>query len=231
MRHDVVEDMVNAHMPPRSFPEQWDTDGLKIEFHRVFNVEPPIDAWLQEDGISETEVGERLQRVAEDYMAARAAKFGPEPMRWLEKNMLLQTVDQQWKDHLHQLDHLRQTVTLRAYGQRDPLNEYKSEAFEMFESLMNRVRVDVCEMLAHVEIRFDEPPPPPKEPFTRHPMQATHLDPQTGENEMDYAAAGQRGFDKDDPSTWGRVPRNAPCPCGSGQKYKRCHGAIASAAS
>jgi preprotein translocase subunit SecA len=152
-------------------------------------------------------------------------------MTWLEKNMLLQTVDTQWKDHLLQLDHLRQTVSLRAYGQRDPLNEYKSEAFEMFQAMMGRVRTEVTLLMSHIEIRFDELPEEDIRPEPR--IQATHLDPRTGENEFDAAremlTAPSRGLDKDDPSTWGRVSRNAPCPCGSGKKYKHCHGAFANA--
>jgi preprotein translocase subunit SecA len=232
MREDVVQNILHTHIPPRSFPEQWDTEGLRIEFHRVFNFEPPIGEWLKEDGISEIEIGDRLDKLVNAYMAERAERFGPQAMNWLEKNMLLQTVDTQWKDHLLQLDHLRQTVSLRAYGQRDPLNEYKSEAFEMFQAMMGRVRTEVTLLMSHMEIRFGDTPP---EEDLRPPqrMQATHLDPLTGENEFDAArdmlTAPNRGFDKDDQGTWGRVSRNAPCPCGSGKKYKHCHGAFASA--
>jgi preprotein translocase subunit SecA len=231
MREDVVQNILHTHIPPRSFPEQWDTEGLRIEFHRVFNFEPPIAEWLTEDGISEIEIGDRLDKLVNAYMTERSERFGPQAMTWLEKNMLLQTVDTQWKDHLLQLDHLRQTVSLRAYGQRDPLNEYKSEAFEMFQAMMGRVRTEVTLLMSHIEIRFDEPPEEDLRPEPR--MQATHLDPRTGENEFDAAremlTAPNRGFDKDDQSTWGRVSRNAPCPCGSGKKYKHCHGAFASA--
>jgi preprotein translocase subunit SecA len=228
MREDVVLHVLHQYIPPRSFPEQWNTEGLRVEFHRIFNIDPPIAEWLQEDGISEVEIGDRLLKVANGYMAERTERFGEPAMRWLEKNMLLQTVDTQWKDHLLQLDHLRQTVTLRAYGQRDPLNEYKSEAFEMFEDMMNRVRNETTLLLSHVEIRFDTPP---EEDFRPEPRgEATHLDPLTGENEMALdALRGKRQVDKNDPSTWGRVPRNAACPCGSGLKYKRCHGALETA--
>ncbi len=228
MREDVVLHVLHQHIPPRSFPEQWDTEGLRVEFHRVFNLEPPIAEWLTEDGISEIEIGERLQQLVDAHVTERAGRFGPKAMIWLEKNMLLQTVDSQWKDHLLQLDHLRQTVSLRAYGQRDPLNEYKSEAFEMFEAMMGRVRTDTTLLLSHVEIRFDEPP---QEDLRQPPRgQATHLDPVTGENEMTLdALRNRREANKSDPDTWGRVARNAPCPCGSGKKYKHCHGAFANA--
>ncbi len=228
MREDTVLQVLHQHIPPRSFPEQWDTEGLRVEFHRVFNFEPPIAEWLQEDGISEVEIGERLQKLVDAFMAERAERFGPKAMNWLEKNMLLQTVDSQWKDHLLQLDHLRQTVTLRAYGQRDPLNEYKSEAFEMFEAMMGRVRTDTTLLMSHVELRFEEPP---ADDYREPPRgQATHLDPLTGENEMALdALRNVRAANKSDPDTWGRVARNAPCPCGSGKKYKHCHGALANA--
>ncbi|MEN3974326.1 preprotein translocase subunit SecA [Emcibacter sp. SYSU 3D8] len=230
MREDVVQNILQEHIPPRSFVEQWDTDGLRVEFHRVFNIEPPIAEWLKEDGISEIEIGDRLQKLVDAYMAERAERFGPKAMNWLEKNMLLQTVDSQWKDHLLQLDHLRQTVSLRAYGQRDPLNEYKSEAFEMFEAMMGRVRTETTLLMSHVELRFDDPPPAD----LRQPRgEPTHIDPVTGENEFDAAremlTAPGRPKDAGDPTTWGRVSRNAPCPCGSGKKYKHCHGALANA--
>jgi preprotein translocase subunit SecA len=228
MREDTLLQVLHQHIPPRSFPEQWDTEGLRVEFHRVFNIEPPIAEWLQEDGIGEVEIGERLQKLVDAFMAERAERFGPKAMNWLEKNMLLQTVDSQWKDHLLQLDHLRQTVTLRAYGQRDPLNEYKSEAFDMFEAMMGRVRTDTTLLMSHVELRFEEPP---AEDYREPPRgQATHLDPVTGENEMALdALRNVRAANKSDPDTWGRVARNSPCPCGSGKKYKHCHGALANA--
>jgi preprotein translocase subunit SecA len=228
MREDTLLQVLHQHIPPRSFPEQWDTEGLRVEFHRVFNIEPPIAEWLQEDGIGEVEIGERLQTLVDAFMAERAERFGPKAMNWLEKNMLLQTVDSQWKDHLLQLDHLRQTVTLRAYGQRDPLNEYKSEAFDMFEAMMGRVRTDTTLLMSHVELRFEEPP---AEDYREPPRgQATHLDPVTGENEMALdALRNVRAANKSDPDTWGRVARNSPCPCGSGKKYKHCHGALANA--
>ncbi len=228
MREDTLLQVLHQHIPPRSFPEQWDTEGLRVEFHRVFNIEPPIAEWLQEDGIGEVEIGERLQKLVDAFMAERAERFGPKAMNWLEKNMLLQTVDSQWKDHLLQLDHLRQTVTLRAYGQRDPLNEYKSEAFDMFEAMMGRVRTDTTLLMSHVELRFEEPP---AEDYREPPRgQPTHLDPVTGENEMALdALRNVRAANKSDPDTWGRVARNSPCPCGSGKKYKHCHGALANA--
>ncbi len=238
MRQEVIEDLVAIHMPPKSFPEQWDVDGLEVEFHRIFALEPPIKDWVAEDGIADEEITERLTDLANKRMAERAATFGPDVMRQVEKSLLLQVVDQQWKDHLLQLDHLRQTVTLRAYGQRDPLNEYKSESFDMFEAMLARVRDETTTMLARVEVRMDEAPPPIEERMPQQKMVAEHIDPLTGQNEFDDPGniqqplrrkVDQADMNPNDPTTWGKVPRNAPCPCGSGKKYKHCHGAVAAA--
>lgn len=233
MRNDVVFDLVQTHIPPKSYVEQWDLDGLKVEFHRVFDLEPPLDEWSGEDGITDEEIMDRLYRAADTKMAERAVNFGPKVMRFVEKSLLLQVIDQQWKDHLLQLDHLRQTVRLRAYGQRDPLNEYKSEAFEMFQTLLGGVRGELTQMLSHVEIRTEAP----LSDLERHPsddrMVESRVDPITGEGQPPEPPvqapvrtrqnAGE--IDPQNPSTWGKVARNAPCPCGTGKKFKHCHGA------
>ncbi|MFN3232313.1 MAG: preprotein translocase subunit SecA [Alphaproteobacteria bacterium] len=238
MRQEVVDDLVTTHMPPKSFPEQWDVDGLAVEFLRIFDLEPPIKDWVAEDGIADEEIRDRLNDLADRRMAERVAKFTPDVMRQVEKSLLLQVVDQQWKEHLLQLDHLRQTVTLRAYGQRDPLNEYKSESFDMFEAMLARVREETTTMLARVEVRVDAPPPPLEERMPAQKMVAEHVDPLTGRNEFDEADGIQQpvrrkvdeaDMNPNDPNTWGKVPRNAPCPCGSGKKFKHCHGAVAAA--
>ncbi len=237
MRHDVIHDLVDAHIPLKTFVDQWDIDGLRIAFHREFDIEPPLKAWSQEDGIDDSDMLDRLIQAADTMMAERAVRYTPKIMRFLEKNILLQVVDQQWKDHLLQLDHLRQTVQLRAFGQRDPLNEYKSEAFEMFGSLLTRIRQEATFMLSHVEVRTDEPLPEvdhhgPEERFVE-----TRVDPAAGEalppEQTEQAVQAPvrtrqqaAQVNPDDPSSWGKVSRNAPCPCGSGKKYKHCHGAL-----
>ncbi|MDX1581127.1 MAG: SEC-C metal-binding domain-containing protein, partial [Alphaproteobacteria bacterium] len=237
MRHEAVEEITDLRIPPKSFPEQWDIEGLKVDFQRVFNIEAPIEEWIAEDGLGDDDIRHRLRELADKKMAERAVNYGPQIMRALEKSMLLQTLDQQWKDHLLQLDHLRQTVSLRAYGQRDPLNEFKSEAFDMFSAMLARVREECTMMLARVELRFEDSAEVLKqreEPEQK--MVASHTDPFTGENDAVPAtdSDGQRRTrmteeerDPNDPATWGKVPRNAPCPCGSGKKYKHCHGAVA----
>jgi len=157
-------------------------------------------------------------------MAAKVAKYGTELMRYVEKSVLLQTLDHLWREHLLMLEHLRQVVGLRGYGQRDPLNEYKSEAFQLFDTLLNKLRETVAAQLMRVEI-VSQPPE-----LEAPPMQAHHADPITGENEvpqMPLATPPSKKRDDKDPSTWGKVGRNEPCPCGSGKKYKHCHGQIA----
>jgi preprotein translocase subunit SecA len=231
MRHQVIDDLVALHIPERAYPEQWDTQGLKDDVAHYLNLELPIEAWAQEEGIADQEIRTRLYDAADKAMAERAATVGPELMRQIEKSVLMQTLDQRWREHLVQLDHLRQTIGLRGYAQRDPLNEYKSEAFTLFESLLDRLRQDVTAQLSRLQFVAAPPPPP-----TLPKMQAQHIDPTTGENEMEEQRPGAPGqtvrlrskepLDARRPETWGKVARNAPCPCGSGKKYKHCHGAV-----
>ena len=247
MRDETVEDMVISHIPPKSYPEQWDTDGLRVEIRRVFNLDLPVADWADEEGVDEQEITERLRDAAQKHMAEKAARYGPDFWRQVEKSLLLQIVDNDWKEHLSQLEHLRQVIGLRAYGQRDPLNEYKTEAFGMFEALLVKVREGVTQFLAHAE--NIERAPAALAPEEQE-MHARHVDPMTGENEFaeaEAAAAAAAGggrlaagggfapvtsraaastIDPNNPSTWGRVSRNAACPCGSGKKYKHCHGRI-----
>ena len=247
MRDETVEDMVISHIPPKSYPEQWDTDGLRVEIRRVFNLDLPVADWADEEGVDEQAITERLRDAAQKHMAEKAARYGPDFWRQVEKSLLLQIVDNDWKEHLSQLEHLRQVIGLRAYGQRDPLNEYKTEAFGMFEALLVKVREGVTQFLAHAE--NIERAPAALAPEEQE-MHARHVDPMTGENEFaeaEAAAAAAAGggrlaagggfapvtsraaastIDPNNPSTWGRVSRNAACPCGSGKKYKHCHGRI-----
>jgi preprotein translocase subunit SecA len=229
-REEVVEDLVTRHIPEKAYAEQWDAAGLHDEVTKIFGVELPVVDWTKEEGIADEEVRERILKAVESRAAERAANFGIDVTRYVEKAVLLQALDNNWREHIVNLDHLRQYVGLRGYGQRDPLNEYKSEAFELFEALLAKLRSDVVEQLMHVQIQTGEPPPEIA-PRPLPVMQAHHIDPLTGEDEVAPAGPqfrqGPTGpVDPNDPNTWSKVQRNAPCPCGSGRKYKHCHGAL-----
>ncbi|WP_334127957.1 preprotein translocase subunit SecA [Sneathiella sp.] len=221
MREEVIEDMVARHIPPKAYHEQWDLDGLEQSVARILGLQLPIREWAAEEGIANEEIVDRLKDAAGRKMAEKAVRYGPEVMRMVEKSILLQILDQAWKDHLLQLDQLRQGVSLRAYAQKDPLNEYKSEAFNMFEHMLEQLRETVTTYLSHVQLtnpaeEVRQPEPPRDDQIT-----ATHLDPVTGENEL---AGDTAVLEKGD--NWGKVRRNAPCPCGSGKKFKQCHGRV-----
>jgi preprotein translocase subunit SecA len=234
MRAQAVEDLVIKHIPPKAYADQWDVDGLDEAVKKYLGVDLPIKDWAAEEGIADEEILERLMKVSEESYAEKVADTGPELMRKIEKQVLLQTIDQNWREHLQQLDALRSVVSLRGYAQRDPLNEFKTEAFSLFEYLLDELRFETTRVLSNLQLAPSAPPPsmpePPKD------MQAKHIDPATGRNEMaepklsdgkpmaSRAAAAK--MDPNNPDTWGRVPRNAPCPCGSGNKYKHCHGKV-----
>ncbi|HVM83832.1 MAG TPA: preprotein translocase subunit SecA [Candidatus Binatia bacterium] len=240
MRREVVDDLIARHIPEKAFAEQWDAAGLHEEMLRIFALDLPVVDWAKEEGIAEEAIRERVTDAIDRRMAEKAANIGPEVMRSIEKSLLLQLLDQNWKEHLLLLDHLRHGIGLRAYGQRDPLNEYKREAFEMFEAMLDRLREQITTLLAHVEIRPQEQAPlPPAQPT---PVVAPQ-GPQSGtarqviaQANAATAPAGTRpkaelpiGVDANDPSTWSRLGRNAECPCGSGKKYKHCHGKLVKA--
>ena len=219
MRHQVADDLIARFIPEGAYAEQWQTAALHEEVLRVFGLDLPIADWAKEEGIAEAEIRERIFAAADRRIAEKVANYGPDLIRSVEKSLLLQVLDQVWKEHLLTLDHLRQGIGLRAYGQRDPLNEYKTEAFALFEKMLDRLRERVTTILAHVELRSDEPgavaaPAPPRQ------STSAYTDPT-------YATAVLPAVDANDPSTWGRVPRNASCPCGSGRKFKYCHGKAA----
>jgi len=235
MRTQVIDDMVGRHIPERAYAEQWDAAGLEEEINSIFGLDLPIVEWTKEEGIAEEEVKERITHAVNQRATERAEAFGPEIVRYLEKAILLQTLDHDWREHIIQLEHLRQYVGLRSYGQRDPLNEYKSEALTLFEGLLARLRTDVVRQLMHVQVRTGEPPPVQEAPPLPK-MEGHHINPLTGEDEFGTAPAlttkGVRlrepgvAVDPNDQSTWGKVSRNAACPCGSGKKFKHCHGAL-----
>ena len=235
MRHEVVDDLVKKHIPEKAYPEQWDATGLHQSVIENLNLDLPIVDWAKEEGIAEDEVRERLVRAGDEQAAQRAVRFTPEIMRQVEKAVLMQTLDHLWREHLVMLDHLRQVIGFRGYAQRDPLNEYKTESFALFESMLGRLREVVTNQLMRVEIVQRPPPLAPEGDLDT--LEVTHLDPVTGENEMadpgeaawqparvTRAAAAASAIDPLNPATWGKVQRNAPCPCGSGKKYKHCHG-------
>ena len=226
-REEVVESLVARHIPEKAYAEQWDAQGLHDEVQRIFGIDQPVLAWTKEEGIADEEVRERILKAVEARAAARNVEYGPEIMRYVEKAILLQTLDHNWREHIVNLDHLRQYVGLRGYGQRDPLNEYKSEAFELFESLLAKLRSEVIQQVMQVQIQTGAPPPV-LEPKPLPVMQASHINPLTGEDEFSQARqeAATGPVDRNNPATWSKVQRNAPCPCGSGKKYKHCHGAI-----
>lgn len=215
MRENLVDDLLATHIPPRSYPEDWDTKGLSIETKRIFTQDFDLEEWVEEEGIDSEVFGDRLVEATNNFMAKRSADIGPDVMRHLERTILLQSIDSHWKEHLAQLDHLRQVIQLRAYGQRNPLDEYKTESFSMFENMLTNTREHVALLLSHVEIRREEDVPELADP-DRGGMRESH----PGGSGPSAAAPGAS------PAQWKNTPRNADCPCGSGKKYKHCHGQV-----
>jgi preprotein translocase subunit SecA len=241
MRRDVIDGLVSRHIPEGVYAEQWKTAELKEEIKRIFALDLPVDDWAKEEGIAEEEIKTRLNDAADRLFAQKVAQYGPDIWHQVEKSVLMQLFDQSWKDHLLHLDHLRQGIGLRAYGQKDPLNEYKREAFNLFSDLLSGLREQVVNVLATLQLRLEAPPMPAPAPQAQ--MREVHEDPA-----LAAAMASEPGFDPadptgggvatlarprtnpkvdpNDPATWGKVSRNAPCPCGSGKKFKHCHGRV-----
>jgi preprotein translocase subunit SecA len=248
MRHQVIEDLVASAIPAGTYAEQWNIDTLRMETQKVLGLDVPIDEWAREEGIADQEILERLTKASNRRMAEKVANYGRELMRMAEKSLLLQIVDQHWKEHLLALDHLRQGINLRAYAQRDPLNEYKREAFNLFEAMLGTLRQTVTGVLANIEVQAQATP---EELEAR--MAADRRDQEMYEGRTDpalaitdeeretlaardgYEGQGHRPLlsnraaavvDPDNPATWGKVARNSTCPCGSGKKFKHCHGRL-----
>ncbi|MCH2094031.1 MAG: preprotein translocase subunit SecA [Rhodobacteraceae bacterium] len=232
MRHDVIDDLVSAHIPEKSYADQWDTEGLYASAMENLGIDVPVIAWGDEEGVDDEVIRERLEKEADEFMAKKAVSFGPDAMRQIEKQVLLQTIDSKWREHLLTLEHLRSVVGFRGYAQRDPLNEYKNEAFQLFEGLLDGLRVEVTQTLGRVQ--------PMTEEMQRELMQqmAAQQAQQKADSQQAVAAAPTAqseapsdtpmdGFDENDPTTWGNPGRNDPCPCGSGKKFKHCHGRFA----
>ncbi|GAA3090852.1 preprotein translocase subunit SecA [Rhizobium viscosum] len=228
MRREVVDDLVTTHIPERAYAEQWDAAGLKTQAANILNLDLPIEDWVKEEGIGEDDIRERLTEATNAAFNEKVERFGPDIMHYVERQVVMQTLDHLWREHIVNLDHLRSVIGFRGYAQRDPLQEYKSEAFELFQALLNNLRQAVTAQLMRVEL-VQQAPPQPEPPI----MQAHHLDPTTGEDEFTnttYQAlevtVPPENRNPNDPQTWGKVGRNEACPCGSGKKYKHCHGAF-----
>ncbi|MDQ0420510.1 preprotein translocase subunit SecA [Peteryoungia aggregata LMG 23059] len=222
MRHEVIETMVGIHVPPNAYAEQWDVAGLKQKVANTLNLDLPVDVWAAEEGIAEDDIYNRIMEAADKAAADKAERFGAELMAYVERSVVLQTIDNLWREHIVNLDHLRSVVGFRGYAQRDPLQEYKAEAFELFQALLANLRDAVTTQMSRVELVREAPPAP-----TPPQMQAHHIDATTGEDEL-AAPADQAAQNRNplEPKSWGTVGRNEPCPCGSGKKYKHCHGAL-----
>lgn len=245
MRDEVIEELVTKFIPEKAYAEQWEIPELKKEYEGIFGFEVPLQDWADEEGIADEEIRERLIEKADEKAKAKEGEFEDGQFRDIEKFVLLRTLDSLWREHLVTLEHLRQVIGFRAYGQRDPLNEYKSEAFILFENLLSQLRTMVTGQLMHIELN-DEDPSLDYEDVDLSALEASHADASAEFQEelamMDSAIAASEAplqperrspkktrrsadqIDPNDPSTWGRVPRNKPCPCGSGKKYKHCHG-------
>lgn len=247
MRHEVISVSVRATIPPGTYAEQWDVDALETESHRLVGIELPIREWAQAEGIADAEILDRIIEAADKRMAEKAANTGPDMWRRIEKGIVLQLLDQSWKEHLLNLDHLRQGINLRAFGQKDPLNEYKTEAFGLFEQMLDQLSDSITATLSMVEVNIEDDkrrlsiPGFGNEPKTE--IHETREDPAlAGADSQDQAEGfnqqqaqplrypSKQSFDKNDPNTWGKVQRNAECPCGSGKKFKHCHGKLMASA-
>ncbi len=248
MRHQVIDDLVAKHIPPRAYADQWNKQGLYAEVIKFFNADLPVIAWAEEEGVDDAVIRERLYEETDKLFAQKVGRYGPEVMRQVEKQVLLQTIDQHWRDHILTLEHLRSVIGLRGYAQRDPLNEYKSEGFTLFESLLNRLRQDVTGQIAHVQILTQEEQAQMVAQLQALSTQAQNPQREAAAEALASVEAGVQTLEMDRPAplpapmpapmpapvavdperpeTWGRVSRNDPCPCGTGRKYKYCHGKL-----
>ncbi|RVC42967.1 preprotein translocase subunit SecA [Mesorhizobium sp. M4A.F.Ca.ET.090.04.2.1] len=236
MRDGVIEEIVAKNIPENAYAEQWNVAGLKAEVAEFLNLDLPVEEWAKEEGIAEDDIRERITAAAEAAAKERAERFGPDVMSYVERSVVLQTLDHLWREHIVNLDHLRSVVGFRGYAQRDPLQEYKGEAFELFQGMLGNLRQAVTAQLMRVElVRQAAEAPPPEAPD----MFGSHIDGTTGEDDFQggetallvrqesNAIVAPENRDPRNPATWGKIGRNEACPCGSGKKYKHCHGAFA----
>ena len=221
MRHQMIDDLIDQYMPPNTYADQWDTQGFYAAVIEQLGVDVPVIAWCEEDGVEDEVIRDRLIEATDALMADKAERFGPENMRNIEKHFLLQTIDAKWRDHLLTLEHLRSVVGFRGYAQRDPLNEYKNESFQLFEAMLDSLRSDVTQRLSRIEPATEE-----EQQRMLDQMVAQQQAADDAAGDAVDAAVAADGFDAADPATWGNPGRNDPCPCGSGDKFKHCHGRL-----
>ncbi|MGB7242219.1 MAG: preprotein translocase subunit SecA [Sulfitobacter sp.] len=226
MRDQVVDDLIDTYMPPNTYADQWDTEGFTAAAAEQLGITVPLTDWADEEGVDDEEIRERLIKASNEVMAEKTAAFGSENMRNIEKQMLLQSIDGKWREHLLTLEHLRSVVGFRGYAQRDPLNEYKNESFQLFEGMLDSLREDVTKKLAKIRPMTDEEQRQMVEEMqAQQAAMAGLASPAAPDGGAEAGAAGaSAGFVEDDPSTWGNPGRNEMCPCGSGKKFKHCHG-------
>ena len=236
MREQVIDDLIDQFMPPKTYADQWDTQGFQAAVADQLNLDVPVAAWCEEEGVDDEVIRERLVEASENMMAQKAEQFGPENMRNIEKQVLLQAIDGKWRDHLLTLEHLRSVVGFRGYAQRDPLNEYKNESFQLFESMLDSLRTEVTQKLGQIRPMTEEEQQQilsqMQERQAAAQVNAAQAAEENSEAPASTAAAASgstavAGFDENDPSTWGTPARNDECPCGSGKKFKHCHGKLA----
>ncbi|HRJ02171.1 MAG TPA: SEC-C metal-binding domain-containing protein, partial [Hyphomonas sp.] len=228
MRDIVIDAIVSRAMPEKAYAEQWDIEGLAEALRTDLAIDLPVKAWAAEEGVANEEIAERIRQAVGTHYANLTRLVGDQQMRRIEKQVLLQVLDLRWREHLQHIDQLRSVIHLRSYGQRDPLNEFKREAFNLFDTLLSELRATVTRSLMHIRVQAPAPEemrrpvaaPPPRPPVTHE----TKLDPDTGVNEMNPSEAPVQIPQAED--DWSNTPRNSACPCGSGKKYKHCHGAI-----
>ena len=213
MRDQVIDDLVDQAIPEKSYSEQWDLEALDLATKEFLGMDLPLKGWAEEEGADDEDIREHMYKAGDAFAAQKEQQFGPENMRTIEKQILLQTIDGKWREHLITLEHLRSVVGFRGYAQRDPLNEYKTEGFELFEKLLDGLRIEVTKQLARIRMLSEE-----EQRDMQAQMQAADMPPPT-EN-------AKEGFDEKDKKTWGKPSRNEQCPCGSGEKFKHCHGKL-----
>jgi preprotein translocase subunit SecA len=218
MRHQVIDDLVDEYIPAKTYPDQWDLNTLEKEISEKIGTSAQIVEWGEEEGVDDTIIRERIYDASDKFMASKSVAFGADKMRSIEKSILLQSIDQKWREHLLTLDHLRSVVSFRGYAQRDPLNEYKTEAFGLFESLLNGLRSHVTVQLAQIRpLSIEE-----RQEMVKKMMEEQILNSSNKKLEKDHRVT----FSESDKSTWGNPGRNEKCPCGSNKKFKHCHGRL-----
>ena len=228
MRQEVLFNLLNYSIPEKTFVDDWDGDKLEKDINRIFTIKLPIKNWMEEDGVDSEYIREKISQEIEDEYDKKSSEFGKDLIKNLEKTIVLQSIDQNWKDHLGQLENLRQIVGLRGYGQRDPLSEYKSESFSLFEELLDNFREDVTRILFHIRMASNEGLSKINKENTINQKALKEQKPgNINESKVSKTVTIRKNnqqIDPNDPSTWGKVGRNDLCPCGSGKKYKHCHG-------